>query len=169
MYRGGGGNGRVEWAIRANKCKSRLFFCIKVWRESRRKQISSSILSHFAAENTGQFTLCWFNCVVWFFFFFLIPGTFRCPILSPVGVSVCVHSWHVCICVYQAYSSRRISPEYSALFLSLSSFCDSRKALIRSSSSLFSSHLLSNPSLQLAVDSNRMKPRSTMQLFSFIN
>lgn len=156
------------WSEQSEQTNARaVFFCIKVWRESRREQISFSIFSHFAAENTGQFTLCWFNCVV--DFFFLIPGTFRCPILSPVGVSVCVHSWHVCICVYQAYSSRRISPEYSALFLSLSSFCDSRKALIRSSSSLFSSHLLSNPSLQLAVDGNRMKSRSTMQLFSFIN
>lgn len=51
---------------------------------------------------------------------------------------LCVCPSHVCICERQAYSSRRISPECAALSLSsspsFSSFCDSHKSLIGSSS-----------------------------------
>lgn len=147
-----------------HKCKSCLF-CITVWK----KKYFYPLLCLISVPKTldschSLFPLCWFNCVL-FWVFFPLLGTFRCPILSPVGVSVCVHSWHVCICVHQAYSSRRTSPEYAALFLSSSSFCDSHKALIHSS--LFSSHLLSNPSLQRAVGSNRLKPRSTVAVAFF--
>lgn len=81
---------------------------------------------------------------------------------------LCVCPSHVCICERQAYSSRRISPECAALSLSsspsFSSFCDSHKSLIGSSSPLYS-HLLSNSSLQLAVESYATRSVCTVPFF----
>ena len=60
---------------------------------------------------------------------------------------------------------QRISPEYAAFFFLSSSFCDSHKSLIRSSSPplLLSSHLLSNSSLQLDIESNGKRQKYRMQ------
>lgn len=144
-----------------HKCKNCLF-----WFE--RKSIFTLYFVSFQCQKHWTVAIRCFHSadlIVFCFGVFSLLGTFRCPILSLVGVSVCVHSWHVCICVHQAYSSRRTSPEYAALFLSSSSFCDSHKSLIHSS--LFSSHFLSNPSLQRDVGGNRRKPRSTIAVAFF--
>lgn len=93
------------------------FFCIKVWRESRRKQISSSILSHFAAENTGQFTLCWFNCVVWFFFFFN-SWDISLPYFKPGRcLSLCTLLTRLHLCVPSILQQENITWIFSIIFV----------------------------------------------------
>lgn len=69
---------------------------------------------------------------------------FFCPILSLVGVSVCVCVCLTCLYLWAPYSSRRISPECAAFFCASSSFCDSHKSLIRSSSPPSSSSLFTH-------------------------